>query len=125
METPDGQTGARSSYHCATSLGVGVEVWGMKDTARKSGNFGGSNIQNHQTIARMAERTLVQTSVTGEERRTAQLPQQRDDIGVPDALCRYLDSNLTSANAPAAQTLALRFDNVLVQDMHAGVRPAR
>ena len=122
MHTPQANTLGRDSGDDARALGPGVQL-GM---AEGEGDMGGhlivGHVEEYQALAAMAESTIVEVVVAGEERGSAEPVEQWEDIVVGHALVTGIDSNLPNGDPATPQCLTLALDNVLVEEVHvAGV----
>ena len=79
------------------------------------------NAKDDQTIALMAESSIVEVVVVREQGRSAEPEQERDDVLVGESLLHQAVSEVAHRDSPCAQQLTLIGPNVLVEDIHTVV----
>ena len=93
----------------------------MKQATNETRGFQFVHIQMNQTVPRMAQTMSEKISVQCEEGWLAESEQERDDFIIVHPLLSYLITNLTKGHMPSHQQLSLAFEDVFIEDIHAGV----
>jgi hypothetical protein len=93
----------------------------LQHTASKDCRFILIDSEANQAVATVKQTAVIEAQITGEKGWTTLRKQKGHYPGVFCSLLPDVDSNLANPDAPTLQKLALALQDVLVQDVHAGV----
>ena len=117
-QAPDNEASWHHSKDRAHSFGFCVQGWVTKKASDKVRRLILAHRQNDQAIPGVTEGTRSKAQVASEECRTRKGQQEGRNVFVGHAFAAQFEADLPDGNIPAAQPLALAFQNILVQDVH-------
>ena len=94
-----------------------------QETADKLSSLVKGDIKKHQAVSRVAQISLVEIVIAGEESWSAQSMQERNNLtAIFHPYSSDLSANTSKMDLPRSEQLALSSDDVLIKDIHAARR---
>lgn len=93
-----------------------------KEATHKTGNFILPNCKVDHAIRWVTKRLLIESVITGEERGSRELVEQRDNCLIKYPFLPHFTADLAYWNMPTPQKLPLMLRYILIKKIHPAAR---
>ena len=105
--------------HSSQASGLSIKAGVLEKAPHEMRGVVGPHVKPHQAIGRMAQGSLVEIPVQGEERDPTKPVQKRKNVRVFDSKPRAVMADSSNWNTPRPELWQLIFGEVLVQQVQA------